>query len=76
MSLNPDLKAKLDSADEHYEALLRTETDRATYLLASMIVDPTDPEKSIAELEAIGEEKLRLIVQWIENAKQHETPGR
>jgi hypothetical protein len=48
MPLNPDLKAKLDSATEHYEALLASEHDRATWLLASMIVDETDPGKSIA----------------------------
>ena len=70
--MNPDLKAKLDSANEHYEALLASERDRATYLLATMIVDPLDPEKSIAELEAIGEEKLRMIVTWIENAKNEQ----
>jgi hypothetical protein len=37
MALNPDLKAKLDTATEHYEALIASERDRATYLLASMI---------------------------------------
>jgi len=66
------LQSKLDSANEHYEALLRTERDRATYLLASMIVDEDDPGKSIAELEKIGEEKLRMIVTWIENAKNEQ----
>jgi len=63
--MNPDLKAKLESANEHYEALLRTETERATYLLATMIIDPLEPEKSIAELEKLGEEKLRDIVTWL-----------
>jgi hypothetical protein len=71
MPLNPDLKAKLDSANEHYEALLAGEQDRATYLLATMIVDPIDPQRSIAELEKIGEEKLRMIVTWIEDAKDN-----
>jgi hypothetical protein len=50
---------------QYYEALVAAEQNRATYLLASMIVDPLEPEKSIAELEAIGEEKLRTM----ENAK-------
>ena len=68
--MNPDLKAKLDSATEHYEALLASEHDRATYLLASMIVDDTDPGRSIAELEAIGEEKLRMIVTWLNQASE------
>jgi hypothetical protein len=67
--MNPDLKAKLDSATEHYEALLAHERDRATYLLATMIVDPLEPEKSIAELETLGEEKLRMIITWLQNAK-------
>jgi len=64
--MNPDLRAKIQTANEHYEALLRAEKDRATYLLASMIVDEIEPEKSIADLERIGEEKLRLIIQWLE----------
>jgi len=63
--MNPDLRAKLQTANEHYEALLRAETDRATYLLATMIVDPVEPEKSIADLEKLGEEKLRMIVTWL-----------
>jgi len=33
-------------------------------------VCPAEPEKSIAELEKLGEEKLRLIIQWIENGYQ------
>jgi hypothetical protein len=65
MPLNPDFQAKLQSANEHYEAILRAEQDRATYLLASMIVDEIDPGKSIAELEKLGEEKLRQIVKWL-----------
>ena len=68
--MNPDLKAKLDSANEHYEALLASEHDRATYLLATMIVDPLEPEKSIAELETLGEEKLRMIVAWLNQAAE------
>jgi len=35
-----------------------------------MIVDPLEPEKSIAELEAIGEEKLRMIVTWLNQAAE------
>jgi hypothetical protein len=70
MPLRQDLQAKLDTANEHYEALVAAERDRATYLLASMIVDDVDPEKSIADLERLGEEKLRLIITWIENAKE------
>jgi hypothetical protein len=50
MPLSPDLKAKLESANEHYEAIVAAEKHRATYLLASMIVDEIDPGKSIAEL--------------------------
>lgn len=46
--MNADLKAKLQSVDEQYEALLRDEQHRATYLLATMIVDPLEPERSIA----------------------------
>jgi hypothetical protein len=76
MPLNPDLQAKLQSANEHYEALLAAEQDRATYLLASMIVDETDPGKSVAELETLGEEKLRLIITWIQNAKDKSTCGK
>ena|ERR1051326_227001 len=49
--MNRDMKARLEQANEHYEALLRDEQHRATYLLASMIVDETDPGKSIAEAD-------------------------
>ena len=72
--MNPDLKAKLESANEHYEALLRTETERATYLLATMIIDPLEPEKSIAELEKLGEEKLRDIVTWLGRVADSKQP--
>jgi uncharacterized protein (DUF2336 family) len=65
MALNPDLQAKLDSANEHYEALVASERDRSTYLLASMIADEDDPGRSIADLEKLGEEKLRQIVVWL-----------
>jgi hypothetical protein len=69
--MNPDWRAKLQTANEHYEALLRTETDRATYLLATMVVDPAEPENSIADPEKLGEEKLRTIVTWLQNAKDN-----
>jgi hypothetical protein len=35
-----------------------------------MIVDETDPGKSIAELEKFGEEKLRMIVTWLNQAAE------
>jgi hypothetical protein len=69
MALYPDLIAKLDSANEHYEAVLASERDRATRSLAEMICDPIAPEKSIGELEKPGEEKLRIIVEWLGQSK-------
>jgi hypothetical protein len=73
MPLSPHLKAKLESAKEHYEAIEAAEKNRATYLLASVIVDEIDPGKSIAELEKLGEEKLRIIVEWLGRANSWES---
>lgn len=69
-NMNRDLKAKLEQADEEYEAIMRDEQNRATYLLATFVVDPLDPEQSIAELEKIGEEKLRQIVKWLSEVEE------
>jgi hypothetical protein len=52
--MNPDLRAKLDSANEHYEAQLRAETDRATYLLATMIIGIGDVEPHGRRAEVRG----------------------
>jgi hypothetical protein len=67
---NLDLKAKLQSAEENWEAIERSERDRATYLLATIICDPEDPGRSVAELEKIGEEKLRLMISWLGQAAE------
>jgi hypothetical protein len=62
---NPNLNAKLQSAEKNWGAIERSERDRATYLLATMICDSEDPLRSIAQLEKLGEEKLRQIVAWL-----------
>jgi flagellar motility protein MotE (MotC chaperone) len=62
MAQNRDLKAKLEQANEHYEAILQNQNNRETYRLAASIVDKLDPETSIAKLEALGKERLRQIV--------------
>jgi hypothetical protein len=44
---------------------LRAEQDRETFRLASLIIDKLEPGRSIAELEKLGEPRLRQIVQWM-----------
>jgi hypothetical protein len=63
--VNPDLQAKFRTASLHYEAFLRTEQNRETFRLASLIIDKLEPGRSIAELEKLGEERLRQIVEWM-----------
>jgi hypothetical protein len=68
MAISRDPKARPEQANEHPEALLHDE-QRETYWLAARIMDKLDPEKSILELEELGEEKLRQIVAWMEEKK-------
>jgi hypothetical protein len=63
--VNPDLHAKFQSASKNYEAFLRTEHNRETFRLASLIIDTLEPGRSIAELEKLGEERLGQILQWM-----------
>ena len=44
---------------------MRTEQDRETFRLASLIIDKVEPGRSIAQLEKLGEERLRQIVEWM-----------
>lgn len=41
---------------------------RPTYQLACEIVNLVEPEKSVAALERLGEEKLKQILSWLETA--------
>jgi hypothetical protein len=53
--------------NEHLEAIERAEQNRATYLLASSIVDRLNPEEA-TDLETPGEVRLRQIVNWMRGA--------
>jgi hypothetical protein len=63
--VNPDLHAQFHNASQRYEAFLRAEQDRETFRLASLIIDKLEPGRSIAQLEKLGEERLRQIVEWM-----------
>jgi len=63
--VNPNLHAQFQDASQNYEAFLRAEQDRETFRLASLIIDKLEPGRSIAELEKLGEPRLRQIVQWM-----------
>jgi hypothetical protein len=63
--VNPDLHPQFQAASQNYEAFLRAEQDRETFRLASLIIDKLEPGRSIAELEKLGEVRLRQIVGWM-----------
>jgi hypothetical protein len=47
------------------EATQREKQSRVTFQLASQIVNTAEPEKSIEALEALGEDRLRQVLEWI-----------
>jgi hypothetical protein len=67
--MEPDLPAEIEEATKQHQVIERDESNRETYRLASLIVDKFDPGKSINQLEKLGEEKLKWIVQWLKETQ-------
>ena len=72
MALHPDLKARLEGADETFEAIVAAEQDRETYRLAERIVNKMDPEESIRRFEKLGRIRLHAVLSWLQNANDYE----
>jgi hypothetical protein len=66
--MDADMKARIQSAIDNHKAFELDEHSRETYRLACQIINKLEHGKSIDALEKLGKEKLRQIVEWLDEA--------
>ncbi len=76
LSVDPQIIATLQAERDKEKAERETRErtveeriNRPTYKLACQIVNSAEPDKSIADLELLGEERLETMIDEIEHAK-------
>jgi hypothetical protein len=72
MALDPDLNDRQNRGIYRSAGMnpyLTPKQERESYRLACRIIDKSDPERSIEQLERIGKGRLKWILDWIDAVK-------